>query len=181
MGHFDAGLVALRRAVVLDPLARRSHSELGRGLYAARHYEEAAAAFSEAINLDPDFREAYGSRGLALYALGNLERASGSCEAQPDDWMGRWCLSVVYDKLGRHSDGEAELAKMKASGGDISAYRYSTIYAQWGDRSNALDWLDTAVRVGDPVLGLLKTDPLLVPLRKEPRVQAVMRELKFPQ
>jgi hypothetical protein len=26
----------------------------------------------------------------------------------------------------------------------------------------------------------LKTDPLMDPLRKEPRFQAVMRELKFP-
>jgi len=27
---------------------------------------------------------------------------------------------------------------------------------------------------------LLKTDPLMDPLRREPRFQAVMRELKFP-
>jgi len=36
------------------------------------------------------------------------------------------------------------------------------------------------MRLRDPGLGGLKTDPLLDPLRKEPRFQAVMRELKFP-
>jgi hypothetical protein len=29
-------------------------------------------------------------------------------------------------------------------------------------------------------IGLLKTDPLMDPLRKEPRFQAIERELKFP-
>jgi tetratricopeptide (TPR) repeat protein len=36
MGNFDAGLAALRRAVVLDPLARLSHYLLGQALYRAR-------------------------------------------------------------------------------------------------------------------------------------------------
>ena len=33
MGHFDAGIAAARRAVVLDPLARESHARLGQVLY----------------------------------------------------------------------------------------------------------------------------------------------------
>jgi hypothetical protein len=37
------------------------------------------------------------------------------------------------------------------------------------------------MRVRDPGLEQLKTDPLMDPLRKEPRSQAVMRELKFLQ
>jgi len=51
---------------------------------------------------------------------------------------------------------------------------------QWGDRGKALEWLDTAMRRRDPGLIYLKTDPLMNPLRQEPRFQAVMRKLKFP-
>lgn len=51
---------------------------------------------------------------------------------------------------------------------------------KWGDRTNALEWLDTAMRLRDSGLEFMKTDPLLDPLRKEPRFQEVMRELKFP-
>jgi hypothetical protein len=40
--------------------------------------------------------------------------------------------------------------------------------------------LETAWRLRDPGLEYLKTDPLLDPLRKEPRFQAIERELKFP-
>ena len=69
---------------------------------------------------------------------------------------------------------------MQAASGDAAAYQYAGIYAQWGDRSKALEWLDTAMRVRDPGLQNLKTDALMDPFRQEPRFQAVMRELKFP-
>jgi len=36
------------------------------------------------------------------------------------------------------------------------------------------------MRIRDSGLGYLKVDPLLDPLRGEPRFRAVMRELKFP-
>jgi tetratricopeptide (TPR) repeat protein len=65
MGHFDAGVAATRRAVVLDPLARNSHGALAQALYVARRYEEAVAAFAEVISLDPDVKGTYGQRGLA--------------------------------------------------------------------------------------------------------------------
>ena len=180
MGHFDAGVAAARRAVVLDPLARGSHSVLGRALYAARRYKEAVAAFAEVISLDPDYKATYAYRGLAYYGLGDLESARASCETKPDYWGSQQCLAVIYDKLGRHADAEAELAKLKASVGDAVAYQYATIYAQWGNRAKALEWLETALRLRDPGLVMLKTDPLMDPLRKEPRFQAIERELKFP-
>jgi tetratricopeptide (TPR) repeat protein len=179
MGHFDAALAAARRAVVLDPLARESHTALGRALYAGRRYEEAVAAFADVISLEAGFKGSYGERGLAYYRLGDLESARASCETKPDFWLSQQCLAVVYDKLGRHADAEAELSKLKANG-DAAAYQYATIYAQWGNRAKAVAWLETALRLRDPGLVELKTDPLMDPLRKEPRFQAIERELKFP-
>jgi TolB-like protein/tetratricopeptide (TPR) repeat protein len=180
MGHFDAGLAAARRAVVLDPLARQSHGALGQALSAARRYEEAVAVYAEVISLAPDFKSAYAQRGLAYYALGDLKSARASCETKPDYWGNQQCLAVVYDKLGQHADAEAVLAKLKAENGDDTAYQYATIYAQWGNRAQALEWLETAWRVRDPGLIEVKTDPLLDPLRKEPRFQTIERQLKFP-
>jgi TolB-like protein/Flp pilus assembly protein TadD len=181
MGHFESGIAALRRALVLDPLNRRSHNSLGYALYFGRRYAESAAALAEGISVDPDYKGVYGWRGLVFYGLGDLESARASCEAKRDEWTNQWCLAVVYDKLGRHPDAEAEVAKMKAAMGDASAYQYASIYAQWGDRAKALDWLDKAMRLRDPGLEYLKTDPLMDPLRQEPRFQAVMRELRFPE
>ena len=180
MGHFDAGVAALHRAVVLDPLARQTHSVLGRALYRARRYEEAIAAWAEVISLDPVVKAPYGNLGLSFYGLGDLERARASCETKPDYWVSHQCLAVIYDKLGRHADAEAELTKLKAAMGDAAAYQNATIYAQWGNLPKALEWLETAWQLRDPGLELLKTDPLLDPLRKEQRFLAIQRELKFP-
>ena len=179
-GQFDAGLAAVRRAVVLDPLNRESHYYLGWALYAAHRYEEAGSAYAEVISLEPDFEENYGFRGLAYYGLGDLQSARASCETKPDFWASHWCLAVTYHKLGRHSDAETELSKLKAATGDASAFQYATIYAQWGDQAKALEWLETAFRLRDAGMATLKTFPLLDPLRKEPRFQAIERELKFP-
>jgi TolB-like protein/tetratricopeptide (TPR) repeat protein len=180
MGHLDAGVAATRRAIVLDPLARKSYSSLGRALYFARRYEESLAAYAETISLDPDLNESYGDRGLNFYGLGDLEAARAACETKPDYWRSQQCLALVYYKLGRHVDAEAELSKLKADGGDTSAYQYATIYAQWGDRAKALEWLEVAWRLRDPGLEELKTDPLIDPLRQEPRFQAIESALKFP-
>jgi TolB-like protein/tetratricopeptide (TPR) repeat protein len=180
MGHFDAGVASARRAVVLDPLARQSHFGLGRALYVAGRYEEAVGSFAEVIILDPDFKATYGLRGLSYYGLMDLEHARSSCETKRDDWLSQQCLAVVYNKLGKHADAEAELAKLKAAQGDSAAYQYATIYAQWGDRARALEWLETAWRLRDSGLESLKTDQLMDPLRQEPRFKAIERELKFP-
>jgi TolB-like protein len=180
MGRTDAGLAAARRAVVLDPLARDSHSVLGRALYAARRYEESVVALSEGISLDPSAKAFYTYRGFSYYGLKDLDGARTSCENERDYAGNQWCLSVTYDKLGRHADAEAELSKLKASFGDVMAYQYATFYAQRGDKPKALEWLETALRLRDAGLESLKTDSLMDPIRQEPRFQAVMRELKFP-
>jgi tetratricopeptide (TPR) repeat protein len=90
------------------------------------------------------------------------------------------CRAIVYDKLGRHADAETLREKMKTDYGDVAAYQFAEIYAQWGNTSAALEWLEKAFRLHDDGLLGLKTDPLLDPLRKEPRFQAIERELKFP-
>jgi tetratricopeptide (TPR) repeat protein len=87
---------------------------------------------------------------------------------------------VIYDKLGRHADAEGMLSKLRAAPADIAAYECAAIYAQRGNRAKALDRLETALRLRDVSLVRLKTDPLMDSLRQEPRFQAVMRELKFP-
>ncbi|HWX80953.1 MAG TPA: TIR domain-containing protein [Steroidobacteraceae bacterium] len=180
MGRADAGIAVGRRAVALDPLNPNSHYRLGDALHYARRYEEAVAAYDAALALEPDNGRTLGGRGLAYYALGNFQTARASCEAKPDHWLTQWCLAVVYEKLGRHADAEAELAKLKAANGDTVAYQYATIYAQWGNRPKSLEWLDTALRVRDPGLIFLKMDPLLDALRKDPRFQEIERQLKFP-
>ena len=179
LGLTDRGVAAARRAVLLDPLNPRSHYLLGMALHSARRYGEATGAFEASISLNPDSPYARAWNGLNEYAQGNLQRASELCEARPSLWSDL-CLAVAYDKLGRRAEARALLDKYKSAQGDAGAYQYAEMYTQWGDFAAALDWLEKALRLRDPGLVTLRTDPLLDPLRKEPRFQTVMRELKFP-
>jgi len=165
---------------VLDPLDTASHFHLGVSLFSARQNKEAIAAFTDALATDPEEPQSNAQLGLAYYGLGDFERARTSCERMPEDQSNQLCLAVTYDKLGRHADAEAMLAKYMGSKGDADAYQYAEIYAQWGNTAKALEWLDTAMRLRDPGLLFLKSDPLMGPLHKEPRFQAIERELKFP-
>jgi len=87
---------------------------------------------------------------------------------------------MIYHKLGRHTEAETMLAKVRAIAGDRFAEGYADIYAQWGDSARALDWLETAMRERDPYLAYTKVNFFFDPLRNEPRFQAIERALKFP-
>jgi TolB-like protein/Tfp pilus assembly protein PilF len=180
MGRVDSAIAAEQHAVALDPLNATSHAWLGLVLYFSRRYEEAIAAHESAIALDPDNPLSYASRGRAYYVLGNFQAALASCEAKPGYWLSQLCLAITYDKLKRTADAGRMLATLRASLGDAAAYQYAQIYTQRRDAGTALTWLETAFRLRDPGLQDLKMDPLLDPLRKEPRFQAIERALKFP-
>jgi TolB-like protein/Flp pilus assembly protein TadD len=181
MGRAEAGIAASRHAVALDPLNPSMRRHLGQSLFYARRYGEALAAYQEGVALDPDSATNHAFLGLAYYALGDLRNAQSSCDVKfnANLWI-QFCLAVTYGKLGRPADAQAELKELQARGGDAGAYQYASIYAQWGETAKALEWLATAMRVRDSGLIELKTDPLLDPLRNEPRFQAIERELKFP-
>jgi hypothetical protein len=68
----------------------------------------------------------------------------------------------LSQKLGRAEAASAAMRRAVEQGGDSGGYQYAEIHAQWGENTS------------------LRTDPLMDPLRKEPRFQAVERALKFP-
>jgi TolB-like protein/cytochrome c-type biogenesis protein CcmH/NrfG len=179
-GRTAAGIAAAHRAVVLDPLNPLSHFRLGQTLYFARRYAESVAAWSDVLALDPQEPESQGVRGLAYYSLGDFQNARTSCEARPDNATSQWCLALTYKRLARNADAEAALAKLGAAADGRWAYRCATVYAQWGNKAQAIESLNTAMRLHLSELRWLKADPLLDPLRKETRFQVVLRQLKFP-
>jgi TolB-like protein len=179
IGRTEAGLAAARRLLVLDPLNPTNHFGLGVSLMFAKRYSEAAQAFTDAKALGQDDVSVNMWLGITYYQSGDFENARATC-ALAGEVNGPWCLAMVYDRLGRHDEAQAMLAKLTAQAGDQFAEGYADIYAQWGDTARALDWLETAMRNRDPYLAYTKVNFFFDPLRKEPRYQAIERALKFP-
>ena len=180
MGQSDSSIAASRNAVALDPLDRNTYQYLGSAQYFARRYDDAVTTLQGAVPLDPKDNDLRMGAGFAFYMLGKFQNAASSCEFDTGYVFMQVCLAIAYDKLERHADAEAMLAKIRASMGDAGAFHYAKIYAQWGNNTGALDWLDQAMRLRSPWLEFVKAEPLLDPLRNEPRFQAIERSLKFP-
>jgi TolB-like protein/Tfp pilus assembly protein PilF len=186
MGHTDDGLAAIRRAVRLDPLNPSMHRLLSFALRLSQRYEEAIGAAKAALALDADNPGVLTTLGFNYYAVGDYQAARGACErARPlADPAGTFfgiqvCLAVTYEKLGQHAQAETMLKTVQAWYGDRGAYNYAEIYAQWGNQTRALEWLEKALRLRDSGLVALQVDSLLDPLRDEPRFQAIQRALRF--
>jgi tetratricopeptide (TPR) repeat protein len=165
--------------LVLDPLSSDARSSLGYALVEARRYPEAIQVLTDARTrvASPAFLNAW--LGFAYYASGEYENARAACEVG-DESNRAICLALVYEKLGRHADAQQMLAQYRARYADAAAVFYAMVYAQWGDREQALHWLEVAMQQRDSYLIKLKMNAYFDPIRNEPRFQAIERELKFP-
>jgi TolB-like protein/Flp pilus assembly protein TadD len=168
LGDCEAGASVLRRATALDPLDPGAYKTLGSVLIGARRYPDAIAALRKAVALSPRASIVHGWIGDALLLQGDLAGARSEYALEPLAWARRTGQAIVLRRLGDGAGARAALAAL-IDGGDGSAYQEAQVYAQWGDRDRAFAALDAAVRLNDPGVLRLKMDPLLDPLRPDPR------------
>jgi Flp pilus assembly protein TadD len=90
------------------------------------------------------------------------------------------CLALAYHALGRQANAERELQQLKDLAGDSQAYNYAEIYAQWGNKAAALQWLAKAEQLRDPGMFNLKVSWSLDPIRDEPQFKAIEARMNFP-
>jgi TolB-like protein/tetratricopeptide (TPR) repeat protein len=180
LGRVDRAIKTARQALLLDPVNVESAYNLAGALFHARGYAESLATLQKFGTADPEWGEINANRGTVYYALGNYDAARTACELDTSDVLNLVCLAITYDKIGRQTDAKAILKRFQTAWSDAALYQYARIYAQWGSSAKALECLDSALRFRDSDLQFLKMDPLLDPIRKEPRFQGIERELKFP-
>jgi len=176
-GRGAAALAALNRAVALDPLNPRSHHGLGYVLSALRRFEAALPHLRQALALSPAMTTAHGAIGLALMMLGRVAEARREYLREPSQFSKLTGLAIVEAKLGNRAAAQAAMDRLIANSGDAVAYQRAQILAQWGNRDGAFAALELARRIRDAGLGALRVDPLLDPLRGDPRFAALLAEL----
>ena len=183
IGHHDAALTAMRRAIRLDPQNSRYREHLLESLWMARRFEDVLIAAPDARELNPQGYEAGIYSATSYLALGQPELARQTCEspATPLEQYDRhMCLALADHALGRTAQAKTELGELQALKGDLGAADYAAVYAQWGDSAAALRWLATAERVYRASLVDLRVNWMFDPIRSKPEFQALERRLNFP-
>lgn len=168
---------AIRRALVLDPLNARTHRAAGSIEYAARRYRNALGPLRQALKLNSHMTFAHALIGYCLLQLGRLAEAREEFAAEPQPTFRLSGLAIVDRRLGNPAAAEKSLAQLVAELGDSALYQQGQVHAQWGDQSAALTALERARVVGDSGLTYLSTDPLLDPVRQQPRFLALLNDL----
>ena len=177
VGLADQAIDADSRAVELDPIDAAAQIGLSRSYYSARRYAESLAVAHRALALNPEYPSVHGNIGYILLETGDLEAARTEFEKDPIDWTRQTGIVLADAKLGRTQIAREGLAAAIAQHGEKWAHQYARINAQLGDPDESFRWLETARRIKDPGVMAIRTDPLVDPLRKDPRFGRLMHEL----
>jgi hypothetical protein len=81
--------------------------------------------------------------------------------------------------LGDLAAAREALAQLESELGDRVLYQQAQVHAQWGDREAAIVRLERALAIGDSGLIYLRNDPLLDPLRDDPRFKKLLNGIGF--
>jgi TolB-like protein/tetratricopeptide (TPR) repeat protein len=183
LGRFDQAIAQVKRAMALDPLSLVINSDLGSSCYRARRFREAVNQLRKTVDLDPGFYYAHWNLGSALRANGDLRGAIEEYEkarALSDDSSMLGLLANAYAAAGRKDeaikirDDLENISKQRY----VSAYSVALVYLGLGDKDEALRRLEQAYddRAGDS-LRFVRVDPLLDPLRGDPRFEALAEKI----
>src|SRR5262249_4424251 len=187
LGRFDQAIAEGKRAIELDPLSPIINADMGHNLYIARRYDEAIAQLRKTLEIDPTFYYAHYNLGIALERKGDISAAIAEyTQAQQlsDDQFIPVLLAAAKAQSG---DKDAAL-QMLADLEELSLHRYvnaywrTLLYLSLGNRDEAVRWLEKAFADHEgPSMAMIRVDPLVDPLRGDPRFEALVQTLVGPK
>ncbi len=181
LGRFEEAIAEGKRAIELDPLSPIINADLGQNLYHARRYDEAIAQLRKTLEIDPTFYYAHYNLGIALQLKGDAPAAiTEYTKAQQlsDDLFVQVLLASAKAQSGDKDAAIQMLAELE----ELSQHRYvssywrTLLYLSLGNRDEAVRWLEQAAHDGLSMT-TIKVDPLLDPLRGDPRFEALVQKV----
>lgn len=184
MRRFDEAAEAAERTRRLDPLAPYAHWMVGWTLHYARRADDSVQALEKTLEIFPDFPTAWTFLAKSRYQLGQSKGTLHACERalqlMPESPM---CLAYVAHIQARLGEpGAAERAWKRFLGvGEARGYTdpyYAAVgLAGLGREEEAFERLRRVRGDASSWGWLLAVDPLLDPLRPDPRFDAVMERV----
>src|SRR6266704_3325813 len=187
IGNFDKAIAELNRALRLDPLSLIINADLGVGLMTARRYDESIVQLRKTVEMDPYFYYAHLHLGKALQLNGQLAEAMTEYKkaaALNDDPLVLGLLAQGYAKLGKRDEALKTLEQLQriATQHYVWNYTFALVHIALGQNDKAIDYLERDYRDhADYELALIKVDPMLDPLRGDPRFEALVSKVFAPK
>ena len=172
-------VTSIERALLLDPLNAKIHRIAGSVHYAARRYPEAIAALRQALSIDADLPEAHSRIGMALLMLDKNQDALKAFEVETHKWSKLAGVAIAQHRLGNSALAKAAMAGLTGDTDTVSLYQQGQVYAQWGDAENGVLALEQAFQQCDAGLTTARIDPMLDPLRQQPRFIDLLKSMGF--
>ena len=117
-----------------------------------------------------------------LLLLRRPDEALAEFNLESVQWARMTGRALVFATQDKKDLARAEMAAMLNAKniGEAASYQFAEINARLGDRDEAFRWLAKAREIRDPGLtGNVFVDPILDPLRADPRYDTLVRELGF--
>jgi tetratricopeptide (TPR) repeat protein len=177
-------LAQMTSAHQLDPLSLQIGIEWGWVSYLLRQNDEAEARIRQVLALDPSYSQAHYRLGLVLIqqrrypeAIASLKRAIDLGVFYP---LGAAALAYAYAVSG---DPPAttriidDLKRRRSAGELAPPVHIAIAYGALGDVTRGLEWLNRGIDERDIYIPENFFEPLLDPLRKDPRFGAVLTRM----
>jgi len=182
--RFDEALVEGHTALELDPGSVSIRRSVGWLYFYARRYDQARYHLARAIAMNPTAAETYRILALAFAQQGQwaeAERVIRDGMALPGAAAYTTAtLGYVLAQTGQRAQAEALLGELVAQSRReyVSAVALATLYLGLGEISQALDWTE-AYEERRGWLAYLKVNPVLDPLRGQPRFEALVKKMRL--
>ena len=182
-GRLDEALVEAHTALELDPASVSIRRSVGWIYYYARRYDQARYHLVRAIAMNPTAAETYRVLGLLLAQQDQWDEAErvlreGMTLPGAATYTAA-ALGYVFARAGKRTEAEGLLAELEAQRQRdyVSPVAFATLYLGLDDHERALDWTERALEERRGWLAYLRVNPLLDPLRGQPRFEAMIEKL----
>ncbi len=184
VGRFDEAIAEGKRAVELDPLSPVINADLGITMYLARRYDDSFKQLKKALAIDPTFFYTHYSIGIVLQLKGDLKGAIAEFEqAKQLSSSDSFVVALLGAAKGLAGDKQAaeqtlkELGQIKQSQ-EVDEYSRALVYLGLNNKEEALNALERTYAARDgSSLCWIKVDPMLDPLRGDPRFESIVQKV----
>jgi len=177
LGRLDQALEDIRRIKEAAPLSVNVNTWIGWILLYRREYGPAIDQLRSTLELEPTFEHARRGLAVALAELGRFEEALPLTSDLPT--FEAWICATAGNQAEtrRILDGLVERSRREYVGG----YELAIIHAALGEQDLAFRQLERSYQDHQPHLANLRVDPLLDPLRSDPRFRELVRKMNLEQ